>query len=176
MSPTGLKWVGVAPHSVVEPPRLFVQLLDNKYQTPMTSNVLIRMRVFDEIGAFEESFRGMYEDQAFFMKLCLREKVYVSDARWAKYRQHADSHCARVEKGRAAESLRRPLLDWIARYVREQGIAEPAALIALERALYPYQRPRRYRAERFVRRCVSSTKTRLSVWKRNAAAVRQERR
>jgi glycosyltransferase involved in cell wall biosynthesis len=61
--------LGVAPDTLVAPPRLLTLLLQNRVQTPTTCNALIRREVVDAVGGFEEHFRGMYEDQAFFAKV-----------------------------------------------------------------------------------------------------------
>jgi glycosyltransferase involved in cell wall biosynthesis len=74
--------LGVRPDSLVNPPILFLLLMENKVQTPTTCNVIIRREVFKEIGSFEESFRDMYEDQVFFAKVCLKAPVYVAGEIW----------------------------------------------------------------------------------------------
>ena len=37
--------------------------------------ILVKRAAADEIGAFAEVFRGAYEDQAFYAKLCAGEEV-----------------------------------------------------------------------------------------------------
>ena len=61
--------LGVPADTLVHPPTLFLLLLRNKVQTPTTCNAIMRRRLFDKVGGFEESFRGMYEDQALFAKV-----------------------------------------------------------------------------------------------------------
>src|SRR4030095_10800958 len=61
--------LGVTPDSLIEPPRLLVNLIENRFQTPTTCNALMRREVFESIGRFEESFRGMFEDKVSFMTL-----------------------------------------------------------------------------------------------------------
>ncbi|HZF66356.1 MAG TPA: glycosyltransferase family 2 protein, partial [Chitinophagaceae bacterium] len=46
-----------------------------------TCGLIFRKEVLGRIGFFDESFIGkeeLYEDQVFFVKLCLHEKVYIS--------------------------------------------------------------------------------------------------
>jgi len=83
--------LGVAPDALVEPPALLRLLLENRVQSPTTCSVLLRREVFDRVGEFQEAFRGMFEDQAFFAKVCLACPVYVSSRVWARYRQHPGS-------------------------------------------------------------------------------------
>jgi glycosyltransferase involved in cell wall biosynthesis len=86
----GFHPLGVATGVVHPAPSLLANLVENHYQTPTTCNAIVRRSVYERLGGFEESFRGMYEDQAFFAKLFLEYPVYVSDRAWARYRQHAD--------------------------------------------------------------------------------------
>ena len=55
------------------------------------NDVLVRRDVVQRIEAFEERFKGMYEDQAFLSKVYLAAPVYFSDKVTLKYRQHPDS-------------------------------------------------------------------------------------
>ncbi|WP_051531646.1 glycosyltransferase family 2 protein [Sphingomonas sp. URHD0057] len=86
--------LGVAPDRLHEPPKLFFQLLENRYQTPTTCNAMIRRQAALDAGSFDGRFRGMFEDQVFFAKILALHPVYVSGQTWAKYRQHADSSSA----------------------------------------------------------------------------------
>jgi glycosyltransferase involved in cell wall biosynthesis len=63
--------LGVPPDSTLEPPESLLLLIENRAQTPTTCNALMRRSVFDRSGGFEPAFRGMFEDQVFFMKLGL---------------------------------------------------------------------------------------------------------
>ncbi len=116
--------LGVIPDSVVEPPRLLVNLIENRAQTPTTCNALMRREAFERIGRFEETFRGMFEDQVFFMKLALVAPVYVSSKRWARYRQRTDSHSARMEATGEVRQAHTRLLAWLEAYLRERGTAD----------------------------------------------------
>jgi glycosyltransferase involved in cell wall biosynthesis len=83
----------VAPQSdtLYAPPTLLTLLLQNEARTPATCGVLIRRMLFETTGGFEESFRGMYEDQAFFAKVYLKAKVFVTRECWDRYRQHRNN-------------------------------------------------------------------------------------
>ena len=80
--------LGVAGNRVHPAPTMLAALVENRFQSPTTCNTIITRAAYLQLGGFEESFRGMYEDQAFFAKLYLRFPTYVSDRFWARYRQH----------------------------------------------------------------------------------------
>lgn len=132
--------LGVQPNALVQPPTLFLLLLENKVQTPTTCSVLIRRQVFETVGGFQDAFRGMFEDQAFFTKVCLKFPVFVADNCWARYRQHPDSCCAIAEQKRT-EISRLPLLNWITEYLTEQGVQDHEVWRALNREFWPYRHP-----------------------------------
>ena len=114
--------LGVQPNQVVQPPTLLINLLQNKAQTPTTCNAIMRRSVFETIGSFEDSFRGMYEDQAFFAKIEFNSPVYVSDTIWAKYRQHSANHSPHQESLADYFQTRLPYLQWLEAYLIGEGI------------------------------------------------------
>lgn len=112
--------LGVRPNALIKPPRLLLTLLEGS-QAPTTCNAIVRKSVIEQVGHFEEEFRGMYEDQVFFSKVLLQIPVFVSDRCWAKYRQHSDS-CYNntvkdLEKARAARLI---FLTWLKNYFQQQ--------------------------------------------------------
>jgi glycosyltransferase involved in cell wall biosynthesis len=127
--------LGVPPDTLVEPPDILLLLLENKVQNPTTCSVLLRRGVFDEVGGFQDDFRGMFEDQAFFAKVCLKFPVYVSGRVWARYRQHPESCCAVAEAAGTAPAARLTLLRWIRRYFANQRVRDPRLLTALDNEL-----------------------------------------
>jgi glycosyltransferase involved in cell wall biosynthesis len=115
--------LGVPPDQTYEPPRLFENLLLNVYQTPTTCNALVSQRIVAILGGFEQSFKGMFEDQVFFAKVMMSSPVYVSDSIWAKYRQHPRSASVQSQEVGANEVARLRFLCWIVRYlVRLRGV------------------------------------------------------
>ncbi len=113
--------LGVEPNTLVKPPSLLLKLLENKCQTPTTCNALVRREVFQDIGQFEEAFRTMYEDQAFFSKVLLQAPVFVANECWAKYRQHPES-CSSQSETQQYYATRRPFLNWLGNYLSEQNV------------------------------------------------------
>jgi glycosyltransferase involved in cell wall biosynthesis len=97
---------------------------------------LARREAFDAVGGFEENFRGLYEDQAFFAKLFLAESVYISGETWLKYRQHPKS-CVSTAEGDGSYSLaRKAYFDWLTAYVVAHR-PDPAVLRKVARARAP---------------------------------------
>jgi glycosyltransferase involved in cell wall biosynthesis len=136
--------LGVQPNTLVQPPTLLLHFWGGNVQTPTTCNALIRREVFTTIGGFQNTFRGMYEDQVFFTKVCLTMPVFVADAYWARYRQHPESCCAIAEKTGEMDTAWRPFLQWVASYLTEHGIHDSQVWRALRRQLQPYRHPLRY--------------------------------
>jgi glycosyltransferase involved in cell wall biosynthesis len=133
--------LGVHPGTIVNPPALFLLMMRNKVQTPTTCNAMLRRETFEEVGGFQDSFRGMFEDQLFFAKVCLKLPVFVSDECWAKYRQHPDSHSAIAERKGEADSARLTFLNWITVYISDQGIDCPTVLKAVSREAWQCRHP-----------------------------------
>ncbi len=101
----------------------------------------MRREVFEELGGFVETFRGMYEDRVFFTKVSLKLAVFVSDVCWVKYRQHPASSCAIAEKTGDVDSAWPSYLIWVEPFLTEQGVRDKWVRKALNRAfrLYGYQ-------------------------------------
>jgi SAM-dependent methyltransferase len=138
--------LGVQPDTLVRPPTLLSLFLRNEAQTPGTCSVLVRSEVIEHVGGFEEAFRGMFEDQVFFAKVCLREPVFVASECWDRYRQRADSTCA-VAHATAQYHSGRPnpaqltFLNWLKQYLAEQGLRETELWKAVRQAFWPYRHP-----------------------------------
>lgn len=80
--------------TAIEPPRLFRDYLLGRAPTPATCSATIRRDVVADVGAFENSFTGMFEDQVLFLKLALHARTLVTDRALDLYRQHPGSTCA----------------------------------------------------------------------------------
>ena len=137
--------LGVHPGTIVKPPELFLLILRNQVQTPTTCNAMLRHETFEEVGGFQVSFRGMFEDQLLFAKVCLKLPVFVSDECWAGYRQHSDSHSSIAERKGEVDSARFTFLNWITVYLSGQGINCPTVLKAVKREVWQYRHPHIHR-------------------------------
>lgn len=133
--------LGVEGNALYQPPQLFRQLLENRYQTPTTCNAMVRREVYERLGGFEGAFRGMYEDQVFFAKVHLGCTTYVSTKTWARYRQHREKLARKFSYAKYYRD-RRQFLAWLADYSRSHGrylTEDDHRLIAAElrRTQYP---------------------------------------
>jgi glycosyltransferase involved in cell wall biosynthesis len=71
---------------VLHPPGFVTDFLRGRVVVPTPSNLMVRREAYLACGGFEESFRGMYEDQAFYAKLGLVSGVCVVPQCWDRYR------------------------------------------------------------------------------------------
>lgn len=137
--------LGVQPNLVINPPLLFRPFLTGQVITPTPTGILVRRAAFERVGGFEESFRGIYniyEDQAFYAKLCLELPVIAMDECWDRYRQHPNSSCAvalRMGHHRAAREF---FLNWLKGYLQEQEVRDPRIWMALQVELWKHRHPR----------------------------------
>lgn len=142
--------MGVAPDTLVQPPDLVRLFLDHKAWPPATCGVLVRRKAAEEIGGFEVKFEGMFEDQVFFYKLCLRTPVFVERGGWDLYRQHegslsqAQRRSGEWTPGPSPNPARGKFLNWLEQYLREESVADRALWKSLRRELRPYRHPRLY--------------------------------
>ena len=111
--------------------------------------MLIRRSVVDAVGGFEEEFAGLYEDQAFFLKVYLLAPVLFSTGVWLDYRQRPDSCVALAFRQRTYAATRRRFLDWLTAYLAEREFPEKERLAtAIADARRALQRPWRTRIRR----------------------------
>jgi glycosyltransferase involved in cell wall biosynthesis len=110
--------LGVPPNTLLQPPALLGRFLHVPEISPCTCSALIRRKVVDQVGGFEENFRGLYEDQAFFAKVSLAAPVFVTSQCSARYRQHANSNCSSTQTQHSA--ARSAFLRWLAEYLCKQ--------------------------------------------------------
>jgi glycosyltransferase involved in cell wall biosynthesis len=119
-----------------DPPTLLPLLLDGKAEVPCTCSILVRKEVMQKVGGFEESFRGMYEDQAFYAKISLSAPVLATGDSLAWYRQHPTSHSAIMIRSGALFSTQYTFLKWLEKYCSDRGIHDEAVLRMIRRKLW----------------------------------------
>jgi glycosyltransferase involved in cell wall biosynthesis len=115
--------LGVQPNALLQSPLLLARFLRTEGISPCTCSVLVRREVAERVGGFEEQFDGLYEDQAFFAKVCLAAPIYVSSACLAKYRQRPKSNYSVTQGSGAYDAARRKFLQWLEAYLKESGVS-----------------------------------------------------
>lgn len=125
--------------SVVDPPALITSYLRDEFAS--LCDVMIRRSVIERIGGYESQFKGLYEDQAFHAKLCLRDKAYACSQTWYQYRQHPDSCCYQADKDNSRNAVRERFLNWLESYLDQQGIPDAALRRVLRQQLLPFHHP-----------------------------------
>ncbi|HEU5039784.1 MAG TPA: glycosyltransferase [Gemmatimonadales bacterium] len=151
--------LGVPTGRLIEPPGLLLAFLRRRAAAP--SGMIIRSGVLRRVGGFVESFRGMYEDQAFCAKLCLSHPVVTTAACTYHYRQHPGSSSAAADRSGESDFGRRPFLEWLAGYLDEQGVRGGPVRDALGHELWWARHPRLNRIARRVRRWARGVSRRL---------------
>ena len=106
---------------LVQPPTLGVLILQDR---GVPSGILVRRDVFDGVGGYEDAFRGMYEDNVFLLKVCLRHPVFASGRCWYRYRKRDDSSCAISVQTGSYGVARVAFLDWAEGYLSSQGVRD----------------------------------------------------
>lgn len=141
--------LGVEPDTLVQPPTLIKLFLADKAKTPGTCSVLLRRELIKNVGGFEESFRGMFEDQAFFYKVCLKAPVFIESGCWDKYRQHLNSSCYVAEalgeyNSHKLNSAQLTFLHWFKNYLSEQEVNNMEVWQELNKLLWAYKHKKLY--------------------------------
>ncbi len=130
-----------------QPPSLLTSFLSGRVAVPPPCSVLARREAVREVGGFEEAFRDLYEDQAFYAKICLEYPVFVSDECLERYRQHPESICSASSVAEQEEAARR-YLNWLSRTIERRAVSDGELRQALNRQIWLAGRPRARLARR----------------------------
>jgi glycosyltransferase involved in cell wall biosynthesis len=120
------------------PPALLPLFLEGKTEIPCPCSVMARIEDVKKVGGFEESFRGMYEDQAFYAKMCLSATILATGDCLAWYRQHSASNYYTAISSGATHILHYNFLKWLEIYCREQHVKDERVWQTLRRQLWLY--------------------------------------
>jgi glycosyltransferase involved in cell wall biosynthesis/SAM-dependent methyltransferase len=138
--------LGVPPGRILQPPELVVRFfLRQDAAIPSPSSILVRRSIIDRVNGFEDAFTGLYEDQAFYSKICLQAPIIASDTCWARYRQHPDSSVSNADRAGKAYSARLTFLNWLAAYIQQAGMGYAAIEQALQGEIWRCRHPRLHR-------------------------------
>lgn len=180
------------PGRITRGANVLARILQQRGDPLYTCSILARRSAVLTVGGFEEQFRGLFEDQAFFAKFLLAHRVYVTADCLDRYRQHPDSCSGGVDgerdPARGMRAARLSYLSWLSSYV-EAVQAPPALRRVLARELWLERHPRVARVRGAVRsttahmyrhvislafrigRAVIPRTLRQKLWRRVAAAA-----
>lgn len=142
--------------TVVKPPTLLILFLNDEWAS--LCDILVRRELVETVGGYEESFRGMYEDQAFHAKLCLQESVFVCSKYWYRYRQHPHACTATSHKTGQTDAARQAFLNWLEAYLSKQEFRDTEVWKIVQKKLWPYRHPTLSHISRRVQRFLSKMK------------------
>lgn len=145
--------LGVPENTIVAPPQLLYLYLTEDGVIPCTCGMLARAETVKFLGGLDESIQHLYEDQVFFVKLCLHGPVFLEGGTWDKYRQHPDM-TSNIETEKDALGLhhsRKTYLEWLESYISKQNIDDKNILKALDKNIFPYKYPKLYYLKQMVK-------------------------
>lgn len=141
---------GIPGNRLYRPPELLVLTYGRGLATNPGSDVLCRRDAALRVGGFEDDLQGMFEDQAFLVKVYCCEPVFVADACWTRYRQHPRSMVAAWSASEEAAAARRVFLAWAGSYLSAHGFGMTETGRALRRALWSDRHPHLSRVGRIL--------------------------
>jgi glycosyltransferase involved in cell wall biosynthesis len=128
------------PNTLFYPPNLLTIFLKNGGAVPCTCSLMVKRDLLKAIGGFEESFRGLYEDQVFYAKVCLEAPVFVTSECWSKYRRHPNSCCSLTQDTKQEYDGRLLFLNWLEQDLTKKGFKTTEVWQALQSQLNPDRR------------------------------------
>ncbi|HZD58367.1 MAG TPA: glycosyltransferase family 2 protein [Anaerolineales bacterium] len=136
--------LGVPTNTMMRPPSLLPLYLRGKVAVPCTCSILLRSSIVYEVGGFDETFVNefnIYEDQAFYAKVCLRTPIYVVHNCWDLYRQHPGTSSAVAQHSRQEIIARSFFLNWLRSYLDNHEVKDFEVWQALVRELWRIYHP-----------------------------------
>ena len=152
------------PGRLIEPPGLLLDFLRIEGLSPCTCSLLIRREVLERTGGFEESFRGLYEDQALCAKICVDTPVLASSHCSCRYRQHPDSASGVARRAGEHPAARLAFLRWLDAYLSAQGIHDADLRRTMAQERWRCQHPALERFRGRIRRLLGSLEARAWRW------------
>ena len=128
----------VRKQTLFSPPALLPLFLEGRTEIPCPCSVMARTDAIKKVKGFDESFRGMYEDQVFYTKMCLSAMILATGDCLSWYRQHPSSNYATAITSGATHDLHYNFLKWLENYCREQHMKDAKIWQTIQRQLWLY--------------------------------------
>jgi len=138
-------YIGTEQDRLYLPPQLMLHLYPlGTGAAPCMCGIILKKELLIKHGGFEETFRGMYEDQVMLSKLYLNEPIYIASTCRNRYRQRSDS-LVNSSHGAAYHQVRKQYLHWLKLYLQNRQLRYKEVENLLQNALRPYRpSPLRY--------------------------------
>ena len=143
--------LGLRAPAVVDPPGLLPMFLEGTAAVPCTCSVVARADAIRAVGGFEDSFRALYGDQAFYAKMCLSTRILVTNGLWDRYRQHSASLTGRT-RAASEQEHRRVFLTWLEGLLQRERVRDARIWQSVRGELWKLRHPRFARVIRTGRR------------------------
>jgi glycosyltransferase involved in cell wall biosynthesis len=130
-------------NAIVSPPAILILFLQDEWAS--LCDILVRRQAVKTVGGYETSFRGMYEDQAFHAKLCLKYPAFVASECWYLYRQHPQACTNDSHMSGKTLAARQTFLTWLEDYLSRTGLEQTEVWRVVQRQLFPYRHPHLHR-------------------------------
>ena len=135
--------VGIGGDQSYTSPALMLELYPlERGAAPCLCGVLVRKNILVKHGCFDESFKGMYEDQVFLCKIYLHERVYISTNCNNLYRQREGSLVNTSHALGTYERDRHFFLIWLEGYLKTNAKNEIEVKKRLQKVLFPFRYPK----------------------------------
>ena len=133
--------LGIKPDRLFMPLTLITHFLQNEGSTPCTGTTMVRRSAIECVGGWETAFPGMYDDQVFYLKICIEAPVYVFSECGFRYRRHPRSMCVIAGKTGDHYTARFAFLKWLETYLYRKRIKNLKVWAILKKELLPYRHP-----------------------------------
>lgn len=136
-----LQNLNVRPDRLVHPPNLVPVWLKYEHSIPGHCAAMWRRKICRDLGGFEESFRNIYEDLAFLVKVGLNSTIYVSSECLSRYRQHSNSTCQIYGRKGQLEQAQLVYFEWLEVYLEPFKHQYSNVWSTLKRVLWLHRHP-----------------------------------
>lgn len=131
--------IGAPSEKLYQPPKLSALLYPlGEGDSFCTCALILRRQSYEAVGGFDETFTGtnqLFEDQTFFLKTCLTQKVYLSSASNNIYRQRPNSLMHGLIANGHYENALYYFLKWLKSYIKSHSIKNHEVDALLNKAL-----------------------------------------
>ncbi len=142
---------------LLRPPELLIRTLRREIVT--TTCGLLRRTAIESVGGYEESFKGLYEDQVLSAKLSMYTAIFIEGECRYKWRRHPESCCEVSANTGVYRRERLIYLRWLENYLSRNHIDSSKLREVLREQLWRCRHWRMYRLMRYMKRALTRFKT-----------------